>query len=456
MFSPVSIPPEPFQVIQQLEAAGYEAWAVGGCVRDSLLGAAPQDWDIATNALPRQTMETLSGFRLLETGLAHGTVTAVQNGIPVEITTYRIDGAYAGHRRPRQVTFTPSLKEDLARRDFTINAMAYHPRRGLRDFFGGREDLQNQCVRCVGDPSLRFEEDGLRLLRALRFASRLGFRVEASTARAVRQQAPLLRHISAERIQKEWTGLLAGRQAEPILREFAGVVWEVFPELRPMEGFLQYSPYHIYDVWEHTLHTIGEIKPDPLLRLVMLFHDSGKPACFTMDANGVGHFKGHPQESVRIARQALGRLKFDRRTTERVLLLVEHHDLLFVPDPVWIKKHLHRLGQEAFFQLLEVEEADNLAKAPGCNDRLPRIRQCRETALRILEEGQCFSLAGLAVGGDDLQALGIPPGPRLGGILARLLDGVMEGTLTNDPHTLRQAARQQWQALQSSVEPKAQ
>ena len=284
-------------LLERLEAAGYEAWCVGGCVRDALLGRTPEDWDVTTSALPEETMAVF-GDQALPTGLKHGTVTVKTGDGPVEVTTYRLDGAYRDHRRPESVAFTASLEEDLARRDFTVNAMALDLRRELRDPFGGRADLARGLLRCVGDPDRRFQEDALRILRGLRFAAALGLEIEPGTAAAVRRNREGLRDIAAERIQVEFFKLLPGKGAAAVLRGYPEVFGVFWPELLPMVGFGQRNRHHCYDVWEHTLHALDAVPGDVVLRCAMLLHDVGKPACFTLDEKGVGHFYGHPSAVI--------------------------------------------------------------------------------------------------------------------------------------------------------------
>ena len=441
-------PPAPVQTaLQTLSAAGFEAFIVGGCVRDALRGAEPHDWDCTTNAKPEAICACFRDYHVIETGLQHGTVTVVIDRMPIEITTYRIDGAYADHRRPDSVTFTDSLTDDLARRDFTVNAMAYHPERGLIDPFGGTGDLHSGIIRCVGRPQDRFDEDGLRILRAMRFASVLDFSVEPQTAEAIRLQKDLLKHISAERIDTELTKLLCGIGAETVLQAFSDVLFTILPELAPMLHFDQQNPHHDYDVYTHTLKVVSACPPEPVLRWAALLHDTGKPHTFTMDARG-GHFYGHAAISKQIAERALKAMKCDRKRFDRVLLLVEKHDLVLTPTEKQIKRLVRQIGDEAAEQLLLLHKADVTAQA-ACH-RAARIEES-DRMLALLQElraaDACMSLKQLAVSGRDLLDAGVPQGKPVGMILNRLLEAVIEGTLSNEKTELLQYAEKLRQEL---------
>lgn len=430
------------EILHRFNMAGYEASVVGGCVRDSLLGLSPKDWDITTSARPEEVKLALSDLRLLETGLKHGTVTAISGGMAVEITTYRIDGTYSDNRRPDSVYFTGSLTDDLSRRDFTINAMAYSEQNGLIDCFGGQEDLRQKILRCVGDPDRRFEEDALRILRGLRFCAVLGFHPDEKTAQSMNTHRELLDHIAKERISAELVKLLCGQNAAQILREFPLVIGQILPEILPMIGFEQHNPHHIYDVWEHTLHALDATPADPVLRLTILLHDSGKPHTFTSDKKGVGHFYGHGAVSVQLAEQALHRLRLDGKTIRRVSTLARIHDMPLQPCAAWIRRRLNRMGEEDFRALLEIKRADSLAQNPAYRDRLDQIDAVRPILEQILSERQCFSLKDLNVSGNDLIALGVPPGPKVGALLTRLLDAVINGKIPNEKEALLNLAKQ--------------
>ena len=438
-------PPAPVgEALSRLEEAGYEAWCVGGCVRDSLLGKTPFDWDVTTNARPEETKACFPGARLVEIGAAHGTIALVpENGHPIEITTYRADGTYSDSRHPDSVSFSRRLEDDLARRDFTVNAMAYHPRRGLVDLFQGREDLEQGILRCVGEPVRRFSEDALRILRCLRFASQLGFVIEASTAAALRERRGLLLALSQERVREELTKLLCGENAEAVLREYAEVVFTVLPELAPMKGCAQQTPFHCYDVWEHTLHALSHAPRQPDLRWAALLHDGGKPGRKTFSADGRAHFYGHPPESGRIARQVLSRLRFSNRQRDWVANLVDHHeDAIPMKEPS-LKKLLGAYGEKFVFTLFDLMEADMSAKAPGVFERrLPDLEKSRQLAKAILQREDCLTLRDMAFSGDDLKALGVPAGPELGNLLGQLFEAVQRGQVENRRPALEALARQ--------------
>ena len=420
-----------------LEQNGYEAYIVGGCVRDSLLGAPPSDYDITTNALPQQALAAFCGFHTIETGLQHGTVTVVLDKNPVEITTFRIDGDYKDNRHPEQVTFTAALQDDLARRDFTVNALAYHPNTGLVDCFGGLEDLQNGRIRCVGEPDLRFREDALRIMRALRFSSALGFTIEAQTEKSIHKNRALLTNIAAERIQSEFFKLLCGAAPASLLDQYRDVLAVFLPEIVPMFGFAQHSKYHDSDVWEHSLRAFSAVEEKKLpLRLAALLHDVGKPACFTIDEDGAGHFYGHAKQSEALTRDILNHLKCDNATKHSVLTLVQYHDAQIAPTKKSVKRWLGRLGQTMFFDLLTLQAADASAHAkPYVKARLQALDEIRSLAQEVLEEGACFSLRDLAVNGKDMLALGLE-GVQIGKTLNLLLEGVIDGALENEKHAL--------------------
>lgn len=353
------------------------------------------------------------------------------------MTTFRAESAYTDHRHPDQVRFVPELEADLARRDFTVNAMACRRDGQVIDRFGGREDLKNGIIRCVGDPGERFREDALRILRALRFAACYGFRLEEKTSAAVLESRELLCYVAAERIWAEFSRLLCGIDAGRVLREFPQVIFAILPELFPMEGFLQYNPHHDRDVWEHTCAAVEASSPELAVRLAMLLHDCGKPGCFTLDGEGTGHFYGHAQKSLELAGTVLRRLRVPRLLGERVLLLIHLHDRPVFPEERWVKRQLGRWGEEVFFQWLAVKEADTLAQALAFQPpRLANLREVEAAAQAVLREGQCFSLKQLAVTGCDLLQLGIPQGPQVGALLEQLVQAVIDGQVENQKETL--------------------
>lgn len=432
----IAIPADIRLILDRLNENGFEAFVVGGCVRDALLAKEPNDWDVTTSALPEEICAVFPELEKIEIGKQHGTIAVILNHAPIEITTYRIESDYKDHRHPSSVSFTDDLTKDLSRRDFTINAMAYHPEKGLVDCFGGAADLERKIIRTVGDPNLRFDEDGLRILRGIRFASQLGFAIAPETQAAMINQKHLLQVISKERIQAELSKTLCAAHCVPVLRENAEIVFEIMPELRAMQGFAQNTPYHCYDVWEHTLHAMEAIAPDLTLRLTMLLHDSGKPHTYTEDENGVGHFPQHAKTSVVFAEEILSRLRFDRKTAEQVSLLVQHHDIVMIPEEKWIKRQLNRFGEETFLQLIDIHRSDTLAQSELCLPRLQVMDDCEAIAREILAQTQCFQLKDLAVNGRDLMTLGVPKGKQIGTYLNRLLEAVMDGSLPNEKETL--------------------
>ena len=435
----VDIPAPVREILETLETAGHRAWCVGGCVRDALLGRAPEDWDVTTAARPEETM-ALFGDRAVPTGLRHGTVTVRTAAGGVEVTTLRRDGAYRDHRRPESVTFTDSLEEDLRRRDFTVNALAVDLRGTLQDPLGGRADLAAGVLRCVGDPDRRFDEDALRILRGLRFTAQLGLAVDPDTAAAIHRNRALLGDIAPERIWTELKKLVTGARAAEVLRSYPDVIGVFWPEVLPMVGFDQRNRHHCYDVWEHTLHALAAIPPEVELRLAMLLHDIGKPNCFTVDEKGQGHFYGHPAESARLAGEMLRRLRADNATTETVVRLVTWHDKNIPRTRSGVARALGKLGERDLRRLLDVKRADNLAQAPEYRAVQGEIDKAEAILDQLLAEGACVSLRQLAVNGRDLLALGLS-GPAVGRILRTLLDAVLDETLPNQRAALLAAAR---------------
>lgn len=427
-------------VLETLEHAGYAAYCVGGCVRDRLLGRVPEDWDVTTSALPEETMALFPGHTI-PTGLRHGTVTVRTEDGGIEVTTYRVDGAYTDHRRPSSVIFTRSLREDLRRRDFTVNAMALSLRGELQDPFGGRADLTAGVLRCVGEPDRRFDEDALRILRALRFASVLGFSIAPETAESIHRNRRALREIAVERVRTEWMKLLCGSAAVPVLRAYVDVCGMFWPELLPMVGFDQRNHHHCYNVWEHTLHALAATPADPILRCAVLLHDVGKPNCFTVDARGCGHFYGHPKESRRLADEMLRRLKADNATRQTVVRLVEWHDRDIPRTDRGLRRALLALGEEDLRRLLAVKRADNLGQAPAFWSAQREIDKAEQILNRLLTEAACFSLRQLAVNGGDLLALGMQ-GRSVGETLNLLLQQVVDGVLPNERESLLKYARE--------------
>lgn len=429
--------------INLLQSAGFEAYAVGGCVRDSLLGKTPNDWDITTSAKPEDMKSVFADFHCIDTGIKHGTVTVVIDGEPLEITTFRLDGEYEDNRHPKSVTFTSDLGADLGRRDFTVNAMAYSKMTGTVDLFGGQNDLKNGIIRCVGDPDRRFNEDALRILRALRFASALDFEIEEKTAQSLLKNRALLGNISEERIAKELLKLVCGKGAKRILTDFAPVLFEILPELQPMYKNSHDNPHHCYDIYEHTLIAVESIDPEPTLRFAMLLHDCGKPAVKKFDENGVAHFYGHQRISAEISAQILARLKVSNKFRDEILFLVSNHDRWeLYENTEKMPRYLSKFGLDGVQKLLKVMRADVLAQSPEYRYRLDQIADAEEIAKNLAAQKPCLSLSELQINGRTLMNIGIPQGRKLGAVLAQLLDEVIDGVTKNTQEALTTRARE--------------
>lgn len=432
-------------LIARLEQAGYSAYAVGGCVRDSLMSLQPHDWDLCTSALPEQMLEVFRGEHVAETGLKHGTLTVIVGHVPYEITTFRTDGNYTDHRHPDSVSFVKDVAEDLSRRDFTVNAMAYSARTGLVDLFGGQEDLARRVIRCVGVPRERFREDALRILRALRFASVFDFSLDPETEEALRALAPTLENVAAERIREELLKLLCGPGAGRILRAFPDVLSVIIPDLRPMIGYDQRNHHHHFDLWEHTVQTVENVPAEPDLRLAMLLHDTGKPAVCVLDDKGEAHYRGHQAVSAGIADRVTEALRCDRETRDRVILLVRNHDIRMRTesgavnlDRSFLLRRLNRFGEKDLRALIRIHRADRIATGYSSREREDRRMAERMDALdALLAEHPCFTLRDLAVNGRDMQALGLR-GPDVGSALQQLLEAVMDGKVPNEKDTLNE------------------
>ncbi len=422
----IRLPENVKKIIGTLQSHGYEAYAVGGCVRDSILGRIPGDWDITTSAMPEETKALFD--RTFDTGIEHGTVTVLMDGEGFEVTTYRIDGKYEDSRHPTEVTFTRSLKEDLLRRDFTINAMAYNDVDGLVDIFGGLEDLDKKLIRCVGDATARFSEDALRILRGVRFAAQLGFKIDEETQEGMKTLAPTLQKISAERIQVELIKMLVSDRPDMLRTAYElGITAQILPEFDRLMTTEQENPHHIYNVGEHTLHALLNVRADKILRLTMLFHDMGKPDYKTMDADGVAHFKKHAVGSEAITKQVLKRLKFDNDTLHKVSRLVFYHDYRMPASAKNVRRAVNRIGEDIFPYYMEVRRADVLAQSPfHQEEKLQNLDEIEVIYAQIIELGQCVSLRGLAVTGSDLIAAGMQPGKPIGETLQELLRLVIE------------------------------
>lgn len=440
----INIPSQVNRAIEILCDGGYSAYIVGGAVRNIIMEIPVNDWDITTSALPDDTLELFKDFKTIETGIKHGTVTVIINGMPLEITTYRIEKGYSDNRHPDEVEFTDRVEDDLSRRDFTVNAMAYSPKSGLVDPFGGCEDIKKKIIRCVGNPDTRFSEDALRILRALRFASVLDFEIDPETAESIHKNKHLLKNISVERIFVELSKLLCGKKAGDILREYKDVIFFVLPELEPMNNCTQNHERHIYDVWNHTVKAVETIPPEPELRFAMLFHDSGKPHCKTTDENGVDHFYSHGKISKKIVSEALSRLKTSNKFRYTVRNLVEYHD--FLPDKIskkTYKKYIAKLGIETVENLFLIRAADVLAQNPKFHEESIAQNDIGKKILEeIKKEEACFKISDLAVDGRKLSDAGIKPSPAMGKILEKLLDEVMDEKLPNDESALIERAKQ--------------
>ena len=438
----IEIPENVKYIIRKLEKSGYSAYAVGGCVRDSIMGKVPSDWDICTSALPEQTLEALQMDNIIENGMKHGTVTVRYKGENYEITTFRSDGVYDDNRHPRSVSFVTSVREDLARRDLTINALAYNDREGIIDHFGGVKDIKNGIIRCVGDPDERYNEDGLRIMRTLRFASTLGFEIDSRTAKSVHRNAELLGNISAERIASEFNKLLVGSNAGYVLESFPDVISVFIPEVKPMVGFAQKTPHHIYDVWTHTVKAVTFTPEEKLMRLTAFFHDIGKPEAFTESPDGRGHFHGHPELSEKMAYKILRRLKYDNQTIDTVCRLVRLHDKRPPAEPKYVRMFLNELGEKLFPKLLEIKYADAMAQSQfRREEKLNYIEQLRSVFFQEIEKGSAYNLKMLKINGSDIIDMGVKDGKCIGFILDKLLEMVMNDQLENDREKLLSAAR---------------
>lgn len=428
------LPQEVQAVLSRLESAGFTAYLVGGCVRDLLMERTPQDWDMTASARPEQVMALFAG-RCIPTGLPHGTVTVQEGSCAFELTTFRADGAYADHRHPDAVRFSDTLAEDLRRRDFTVNAMAMDLRGELTDLHGGREDIRNRVIRCVGVPERRFDEDALRIMRALRFAATLGFAIEPETARSLRARRELLRGIAAERLYAEMSRLLCGDGAAQVLLDFPEVIGVFLPEILPCVGFDQRNCHHCYDVWEHTVRAVAAAPQDATLRWTLLLHDLGKPETFTLDDGGVGHFCGHGKVSVMLADAAMERLRFPTAQRREILRLIDWHDRDIPRTEKSIRRALNKLGAEGLRQLIAVKRADNMAQAAAFRGAQRELDKTEEIMASLLRQDACFSLKQLAIRGEDVLALG-QRGAAVGAALQRALEAVMDGAVPNEREAL--------------------
>lgn len=437
-------------ILKELESAGFQSYVVGGCVRDMIMERDVHDFDITTDALPKQIINVFADDRVIPTGIKHGTVTVIHENEPFEITTFRIDGEYSDSRRPDSVEFTSSLREDCARRDFTMNAIAMDCNGNIYDFFGGVSDIENHIIRCVGKPEQRFTEDALRILRAVRFSSVLCFDIEPNTAESALKLRKRLDCISAERIRSELVKLICGENCIDVMLKYRKIIGQIIPEMNVCFEFSQHSPYHKYDVYEHIVRAVGNAPSDnELLRIALLFHDIGKPQTFKLDENGRGHFKGHAGVSAEIAREIMRRLKFDNRTVDIVCTLIAMHGDTFDFNggnresmPISeIKRMISKIGAENFFLLLELKKSDNSAKNDFVLDENNVLDKIAETAHRLIDENCCMSLAQLAINGNDLKSLEFS-GRAVGECLGRLLNKVMDGEIENNHNELIECAKE--------------
>ena len=422
----IKLPENAKKILDTMHKAGFEAYVVGGCVRDALLSREPGDWDITTNALPEDIKKLFK--RTVDTGIEHGTVTVLMDKEGYEVTTYRIDGKYEDNRHPSEVTFTKSLTEDMRRRDFTINAMAYNEEEGLIDRFGGIEDLENKLIRCVGEPAERFSEDALRIMRAVRFSAQLDYDIEEKTKEAIKELAPTLSKISAERIQTELVKLLVSDHPEKaqVMYEL-GITKVILPEFDACMETSQDNPHHMYNVGEHIIKSLGYVRNDKVLRLTMFLHDIAKPLTITTDDEGVNHFHGHAQLGEKMAHDIFRRLKFDRNTMDRVCNLIMYHDDRFPATAKNVRRTMNRVGEDEFPFLLDVKYADTMAQSEYYREeKLKNIEDSRALYENIKKEGECVSLKKLAVNGKDLIALGVTPGKQIGEVLGAMLEDVID------------------------------
>jgi tRNA nucleotidyltransferase (CCA-adding enzyme) len=439
----INIPKDVLYILEQLNKYGYESYIVGGCLRDALLGREPHDYDITTSATPLRVMEIFEDEYIIPTGLQHGTVTIMLNGVGYEVTTFRKDGEYSDGRHPDSVEFTDDIVKDLSRRDFTINAMAYNPEVGLVDPFGGMIDIEYEKIRCVGFAKDRFEEDALRILRAIRFASQLEFSIMPDTDWEIHEQYKNLEKISIERINSEFCKIVMANDFPCELVLYVDVFEFIIPELHDVIECKQNNPYHIYDVFEHTIHAVEYCDSNDLItRLAVFFHDFGKPQCKVTDENGIDHFKGHGKAGADMVDNIMRRLRFDNETREKVVELVYYHDATFEVGEKYVKRWLNKIGEEQFRRLLEVRRADIKAQNPiYMEERLAKVDKIEAILEDVLLDEQCFSLKDLAINGNDLIELGFKPGKVIGSTLNTLLQIVIDGEVENDKNQLIRVAK---------------
>ncbi len=432
----LNIPKDISELLNKLEDSGYEAYIVGGAVRDAIMNRPCHDYDITTSAAPEVTKQIFSQLKTVDTGIKHGTVTVLTGANAVEITVFRCEGSYSDGRHPDIITFTDDVTEDLKRRDFTVNAIAYSEKRGFVDPFGGISDIENKIIRCVGDPEKRFTEDKLRLLRAVRFSSVLDFDIEHRTSNILKNMSGKINTVSAERIFSELCKLICGIGAKKCLSEYSELLFSIIPELRAQDGFDQNNPNHCHTLFKHTLTALENTPAVAEIRLAALLHDIGKPETMTVDEKGISHFHGHPEHSENIARSVLTRLKTGTEFKEHVCSLVKYHDVRFSDSKSLIRKYLGILGKDIFSQLLELQKADIKAQAPGYFYRLDDLDKVISISRQIIADGDALKIKDLAVNGDDLKKMGILPGKKMGEILSLLLDMVLNEDVINEKQAL--------------------
>lgn len=427
----LSLPKQAENAIGILEFNGFEAYAVGGCVRDAVMGKKPADWDICTNCKPQKLKDIFGEYRITETGIKHGTITVVIDGLPLEITTFRYDSDYCDHRHPNAVEYISDLNDDLSRRDFTVNALAYNKKTGIIDRFGGLSDIKNKIIRCVGDPELRFEEDALRILRAARFSSTLSFSIEPKTKSALLKKIKLLDFVSAERIREEFLKLLTGENVLNILLEFKELIFHLIPELGKCDLTPQNTPHHCYNVYEHIAHSVANINPEPELRLVMLLHDIGKPETMTTDEQGTSHFKMHPDVSKRMSEVILNRLKLPKNDIKYICKLISQHDNRFPAQEKPIKRFLSNYGEYFFEDYIKIRLADTFAQSEYMREeKLNIIMNVKIIGENIIKSNEPLQIKDLDISGDDLLKLGLC-GKQIGEMLNKILDAVLDNKIPN-------------------------
>ncbi len=445
-FSDFSIPGNVKYILDTLNEHKYQAFIAGGCIRDSILGREPEDWDITTNALPGEVKGIFP--KTIDTGIKHGTVTVMLDNCGYEVTTFRIDGEYTDFRRPQSVTFTSSIEDDLSRRDFTVNAIAYSQATGIVDPFGGIGDIGDRIIRTVGNPDQRFGEDALRMLRAIRFSAQLNFSIDGSVLRSMEKNHRLIENISKERIRDELTKILLSDNPFCLsLLMDTKLIKYTLPEFEPCFLTEQNNPYHVYNVALHTLHSVNNIEKDKTLRWTMLFHDFGKPPAKTTDSKGIDHFYSHQPLSAKLAKAAMERLRFDKKSTDQILLLVKYHDMQIRAEKKSVRRAIAKIGEDMFESLLKVIEADNKAQNPEyLKERISKLMDIWKIYREIIEEKQCTSLRSLSVNGDDIIALGIKPGKIIKELLEYLLEKVIEEPRLNEKDILLELVRQKHSA----------